>query len=226
MRKMVADQNFSHVKHVGERISFQDLSLSRCTFSSCTLGQGAGLETPTHVRNVDCTECTFDSCSGLGILFDSVTLTDINIAGHPLSLSGCLFRHVTLQGKQGTWVLKKLSPHAADSTTANSLELTHKFYQKGDWALDTSRAQFSETAVFDLPGDLVLRDNATQFIITKTKASEFDDRESLPDLADLVIRKAARSQFDSIVVVAGGDASELAEDLEVLQKLVDLGIAA
>jgi hypothetical protein len=78
--------------------------------------------------------------------------------------------------------------------------------------------------MFSLPGELVRRDPETQFVVRKERLTAAD-LSILSRSMRRRLKRAARSPFDSTVLVVGRDGPDFTGNLVNHRKLVDLGIA-
>jgi len=154
---------------------YEDLDLLRCSFKGCSFGQQARLPSQrTVVRRVHATNCTF-SGGPIGPVF----FEDVHISGRRGSnvwAYGALFKHVTLSGKVGGFVLKASrwgSAAMTDELRASEAAFTvatAAFYASIDWALDISKAEFSMLDWrLEMPSRLVRRDPETQFVARRER---------------------------------------------------------
>jgi len=128
----------------------------------------------TIVRRVHATNCTF-SGGPIGPVF----FEDVHISGRRGSTVwayGALFKHVTLSGKVGSFVLEASRWGPATMTDelraseASFTVATAAFYASIDWALDISRAEFNLLDWrLEMPSRLVRRDPETQFVARRER---------------------------------------------------------
>jgi hypothetical protein len=90
---------------------------------------------------------------------------------------GAVFKHVVFKGKIGRIMISPLISGVAmgklsqDNQKAFN-EANGDFYSGIDWALDLREAEFEEADLRGVPGNLILRDCNSQFLITREKAIE------------------------------------------------------
>jgi hypothetical protein len=89
---------------------------------------------------------------------------------------GAVFRHVTLCGRIGRIMI---SPVVAAAATLPSQQeafdrANAEFYDRVDWALDVSEAEFEEGEIQGIPARLIRRDPDTQFVVTRENALRAD----------------------------------------------------
>jgi hypothetical protein len=172
-------------------------------------------------------------CDVKGAIFDNILVE--NLPGDGLLLWGCALRHVRLTGDfAGINIIPHLTsgallyarekrrsdPFVADNVT---------FYKSVDWALDIREARFGGAVLAGVPGELVIRDPTTQFLVHRDRLLShtlqdiyFDD--VLPvkcDLEDLLQSERTSEVF----VVPELDLEARNAVRRVLEELREAGIA-
>ncbi len=104
-----------------------------------------------------------------------------------------------------------------------------EYYKTVDWAIDISEAKFPGGWTFEaIPGDLIIRDPASQVLIKRDRIANRDWRALNFDGTAIDIAISwfeSDSLFDSVVVVATSNPKWLAKELKVLENLRKQGIA-
>lgn len=152
---------------------FEDLEFRRCTFVGSSLSRTKKPKlrsTVRHVRFLDCREigCTLDAAIIEAVLVDGLETDD-------LLLWGAVFKHVTLRGRIGRFMISPLvTPSQPESVVQRAFDAANAaYYAQVDWALDLREAQFTdEVDLRGIPGRLVRRDPETQLLILREKAVE------------------------------------------------------
>lgn len=179
---------------------------------------------PTRVVDSELTGTRLVNSAAIGVRFEDVTVTGCPTPADPVYLDGCLFRHVVLRGRLGSWLFREMPKAIPDGRRKAFAEAEQQFYAEGEYALDITEAVFESASMFSLPGDLVRRDPETQFLVRKERVAGAD-LSTLPRSAQRWLKRVARSPFDSTVLVVGRDEPDFKESLASHRQLVDLGIA-
>jgi hypothetical protein len=177
MSKLFQDRKFSAFHDRNSRKTFSDLEFRRCYFESCRISWTRDPRRRITVRNVQMVDCEQRGCA-----LDAAIVEDVLVDGFKTDTLfqtwGAVFKHVTLRGKLGRLMI---SPYTS-SFIVNGMkdlrlqkpfdEANRLYYSLVDWALDIREAQFVEADLRGIPGQLVLRDSETQFLITREKGLE------------------------------------------------------
>ena len=217
-------RKFERLRRFNESAVFSGVTLRDCEFHSCDLAQWVDPAYPIRVSDVRVVGCNFFGNSVVGVQFEDVVVDGCVTGDDGLTLRGCLFRHVTLRGKVGDWIVNDLHRDLSESEHAAFLTAATKFYSGVDWVLDISDAAFESAAFFSLPGDLIRRDPETQFLVRKERLVGVD-MSSFSRVMRLRLKRVQRNAYDSTVLVVGRENERFGEELSEHRKLIDLGIA-
>lgn len=151
---------------------FEDLEFRRCTFVNSILSMTKKPHLRSTVRNVrlfDCREigCSLDAAIVEDVLVDGLQTSDFFVTW------GAVFKHVTLRGRIGRFMISPLvTPSQPQSTVQRAFDAANAaYYAQVDWALDLREAEFTdEVDLRGVPGRLVRRDAETQVLILREKA--------------------------------------------------------
>jgi hypothetical protein len=99
------------------------------------------------IRDVAMYRCHHWACYAYGVVFDSITVTDVRGGGvgakAPSFLWGCVLSHVRIRGAfSGVWWRWRVDPND-DGLSRRFLSANLAFYKSIDWALDITEARFS-----------------------------------------------------------------------------------
>ncbi|MFR9800603.1 hypothetical protein ACL02U_32610 [Streptomyces sp. MS06] len=141
-----------------------------------------------------------------------------------IHLAACVFQCVKLSGSVGS--VMTTPPSHSISAEARSLfaESIKEQYRDIEWALDISEAEFVSADFYYVPGDLVRRDEETQFLLHREKLANVEVGK-LGQYAQIAVSRFDSSPFDSIVAVAPKKANDFPEILADLQELRRLEVA-
>jgi len=116
---------------------------------------------------------------GCGIgsaIIENVVIKNVRMHGTQLFLWAAVFRHVELRGTI-SGAIKAFryfdlfraieKPHLQEPFD----EANTEFYESVDWALDISKARFSDLSILNVPARLIRRDPSTQVVLTREKAA-------------------------------------------------------
>jgi hypothetical protein len=203
---------------------FEDLEFRRCTFVGSSLSRTNKPKLRSTVRSVrllDCQEigCTLDAAIVEDVLVDGLETTGL------LLIWGAVFKHVTLRGHIGSFMISPLVTSRPESAVQQAFDAANAaYYAQVDWALDLCEAEFTdEVDLRGVPGRLVRRNPETQVLILREKALQGRWRQL--DLEQTYWPTALtsfleQSSLDSIVLVVPEHVSS-DEGLWTRQSLLD-----
>ena len=214
---------FERLRQYGSGRVFAGFELRKVTFTSSVLAQhddpGFGLV----VRDATLRDCTFKACSMAGVRVEDVT---VDGATFPRStITGCVFRHVTLTGRIGQFILggpvRSMEPAMAAAFT----EAMTGYYRDVDWALDIRQASFADATVRAVPGELIRRDPARHFLLHRRDRQDVMAMPGAPPLAKTYFRDFYLEPFDTMVAIASQRSKTYDNQLAELQWLRERGLA-
>ncbi|NRQ38225.1 hypothetical protein HII36_41305 [Nonomuraea sp. NN258] len=219
----IGKARFENEKVLGSGHSYEGLTLTGCTFAQCAFSQ---LEDPGYglvVRAATLTRCTVRRCTVHGARLEDTVIDRLTTSG-ALRLEACVFNRVTVLGRAGSVMLMPprftLPAERRAAFDAGALE----FYRGVDWALDIRAAEFGSADLYWLPGALVRRDPATQFLLWR-EAFEGVDLGGFPGFARIAAGRFESTPFDSMVAIAPKRSEKYAERLAGLEFLRRRGLA-
>jgi hypothetical protein len=202
---------------------FANLRIAGCTFRRCRLVQQDDPNFGLRVCNVEVEKCRSLACFVAGVHFRDVAVDGFNISSH-MRLDGCFFEHVTLRGRIGPFSIYPPDGLWPASTLPEFNATAFANYRNIDWALDISEAEFSSAEFLYVPGELVRRDEETQFLLRREVLKDVD-LESLPIHAKIYASRFEVTPFDSMVVAAPKRSKTFREQLENLEYMRSAGLA-
>ncbi|MFE6851735.1 hypothetical protein ACFVDH_13205 [Streptomyces sp. NPDC057674] len=220
-------EKFRNLKSVGSGRDLADVQLVRCEFNGCTLAQfddpGFGLV----VRDVVAEKVSAKRCVVDGVRFEDVRIDGLTVSSLT-HLTGCVFRRVTLRGRIGSLMATSPNFGLPEDVREAFVGGVEQFYAGADpateWALDITEAEFTEADLYYVPGHLVRRDPATQFLLHRDRLAGVD-LSSLPLFAQIAVERFGETPFESIVAVAPRRSPNFAERLAAYEALRAAGVA-
>ena len=233
MTKLFQDRKFIDFHDRNSTKTYPDLEFQKCYFESCRISWTKDPRRRITIRNVQMVDCEQRGCA-----LDAAIIEDVVVVGLKTDTLfrtlGAVYKHVTLKGKIGTLMI---SPYTAPFI-ANGMkdlrlqkpfdEANRLYYSSVDWAMDIREAQFVEADLRGVPGQLVLRDPETQFLITREKALEGKWKEI--DLSgtywQITIENFLKGEFESGILVAPKQNPRFRPLLAGLWALRDAGVVS
>jgi hypothetical protein len=193
---------------------------------NCSIGSFNRHARPV-IRNVKLVDCAMGG-SFNGAIIEEVLIDGLR-TGKWLASYGSVFQHVTLRGKIGSIMTRSIFHALEDANSPINrfyAEANAAYYAGVDWALDIREAEFIEADLDGVPGHLVRRDPATQFLLTREKALQGAWRDV--DLAETywptAIETFLNTGLPSEILVAPKRVSSFSKLLDGLKKLRDAGV--
>ena len=160
-RQFVREQ-FDGIDVRGSRL-IADRVLDRCTIIICHARAKNHLKRPVF-RRILLKECRLVSTDAHGAVFDDCTVDGLRT--NRLSIiTGCAFRHVTLRGDVGQFLIRGAADLEPDRLDGANLE----FYNAVDWALDIRDVRATTLDIRNVPLHLIRRNPETQAIVRKAR---------------------------------------------------------
>lgn len=227
---VIRNQEFAGLNDYGTGRIVESIRLEHCYFHFCGFSTTQDVQSRSTARNMEIIDCAV-SGSDVG----PAILEDIHVDGLQIHeifiLWDPLFKHVTLEGKIGSVKINNVITSIDwDPQVQREFDLAREaYYQNLDWALDISRARFSDFSMRGVPARLVRIDPATQGIVTRKSALQDGWREQVRPADDLWI-------FMIDLFIEDGDADlvlavprntqgrRYRELLDSLNELKDLGV--
>lgn len=216
---LVENQELVGAKMLGSGRTLGPVDFEWCVFSGSVLAQWDDPDLGLVVRDVTARRSRAVRCAAHGVRFEDVSVDGLAITSL-LHLNGCVFKHVTLSGNIGP--LMATPPHSSvpqdvrDRFAAGIVA----YYSGVDWALDISRAAFSDASFYYVPGHLIRRDEETQFLLHRDRVEQFGPLERLPSYAQIAASRFESTPFDTVVAIAPKRSKHFATwkaELEVLR---------
>jgi len=232
MTRLFENKTFERLFEDGCGAVYADFVFRRCTFRSCDISITRDPKLRTTVRNIELIDCVRKrDPAGLScpIIEDSF-IENLRIE-ELLQTWGAVFKHVTLKGRIGPLMLSNcLGP---TSTTTDAMQQAFKeanaaYYSTVDWALDISRAEFTQDCdIRGIPAKLIRRDAETQIVVTRERAIQGEWRKLDLDKTywQVAIELMLERGDEDVVLVAPKRAKDFKHLLRGLQLLRDAGVA-
>lgn len=221
--RIFKNQTYRDVEIIGA-FSKEAFEFERCTFDHCRAGSRTG---PRHrLRRITLRRCTLDNCHLFPSIFEDCLFEDIAFRGDITvrQFRGCAFKHVTIAGPVRASLDIFDYPLHRDRADLLAAE-DAAYYRDVDWALDISRAEFTEVRIHTIPGRLIRRDQETQALVRREKL--VDDRWSKMNLGLLEydLKDLIRSGKEDLVLIAPRRGKNFKAALAAIQRLREAGIA-
>lgn len=216
---------FENVKSIGSHRVLEGLELTRCEFRAASLAQYDDPGMNLVVRDVTLTRCAARGRSRLhGVRLDTVVVDGLTTAPEAW-LDACAFRHVVLRGRIGSLMIVPPPVTMDRALRAAFTDTIVRHYAEVDWAIDIAAAEFSGDVSFHfVPGDLVRRDPATQFLLRRETVAGAN-LEAFPVRAQIEASRFALTPFDSIVAIAPKRSRNFEQIRDDLERLRTAGLA-
>lgn len=176
MKNIFQEREFRSFYDNNSGKTFRDLEFRKCHFVSCAISITRDPRYRSKVKNVQMINCEQHGCALEAAIIEDVLIDGLKTNGL-LQSWGAVFKHVVFRGKIGRIMISPLISGVAmgklsqDNQKAFD-EANEGFYFGIDWALDLREAEFEEADLRGVPGNLILRDGYSQFLITREKAKE------------------------------------------------------
>ncbi|MEU1176625.1 hypothetical protein ABZ464_03070 [Streptomyces sp. NPDC005820] len=208
-------------KIVNTDVVLEQFDLKGLEFRGCALAQ---FEHPLMavVRRGTLSRCKAVGCSVHGVRFEEIVAENITFS-KPMNFAACTFRQVRLEGRIGAFLTTPPHYSLSEEVSRTFVDAMVSYYRDVDWALDISGAEFSDASLYMVPGDLVRRNEETQFLLRRSVFEAAGD--GLPSSAASYRDRFSRTPFDSFVEIAPVRSKYFREFHEELTELRRLGLA-
>lgn len=224
MRARLVNEEFDNCKVIGPEKIVENFELERCTFVGSAAIQWDDPVPTLVIRCIEAVKCTLDNCSVAGTRLEDITIDDLRIKGGMLYLTGCVLSRVTLRGKIGSLMAIPPRPGLGKELSPRASQAIVEAYKSVDWALDISKAEFTDASFDFVPGELIKRDPETQFLLRRERIAEVEPGR-FPEATRSLLERFERTPFDSIVLVAPKRSRQFQELLGLFQSLREAGLA-
>jgi hypothetical protein len=221
--RRIEKREFVEEMTLGSGGEFANLRITGCTFKRCRLVQQDDPNFGLRVSNVQVEKCRSLACLVAGVYFRDVNVDGFNISSN-MRLDGCFFERVILRGRIGPFSINPPDGTWPASTWSEFTATAFAKYRTIDWALDISEAEFSSAEILYVPGELVRRDEETQFLLRREVLKDVD-MESLPVYSKIYVSRFEVTPFDSMVVAAPKRSKTFREQLQNLEYMRSAGLA-
>jgi hypothetical protein len=223
MARATVSGMFDGLRHVGSDREFAGLDIVDARFTGCRLSQSTDPGFGLVVRDVTVRHTRAYRCAVNGVRFEDVTVDGLASQGL-LRLGYCVFRHVVLRGRVGPMMTvpppSSLPPETMRSFTSAVVD----YYRDIDWALDISAAEFSDADFYFVPGDRIIRDPDTQYLLRRERIRSVE-LGALPPFAQIFAGRFEVTPFDTIVAIAPTRSKDFPVLRAELEKLREAGLA-
>lgn len=196
-------QAFRHFRDRGSGRTFSDLIFRNCTFINSSLSLTTNPRRRSTIRNVTVTNSKTINCDVNCALIEDVLVENVQ-SNDFVGIWGAAFKHVTLRGSISHLKISSLIDGVVKPEQQRPFDDANlRYYQDVDWALDIREAECENIDLRGVPGRLVLRDPATQVLVTRQKAEAGHWRTLAlsktywPEALELYLRE---SPWDAVVL--------------------------
>jgi uncharacterized protein YjbI with pentapeptide repeats len=221
--KGVEQSSFERLRQYGSGRTFSGLDLRSVNFTSCTLAQHDDPTLGLVVRDAMIVNCSFSACVMAGVAVENVVVNGAKFSRS--SISGCVFRNVTLRGKIGQFILGGPVTSLPSKMYDDFSRCLKEYYRDVDWAMDISDAVFVDATIRAVPGELIRRNPERHFLLRRENRDLVLSRSDSPDLAKAYFRDFDLTPFDSMVAIAAQGSKNFERQLADLQWLREKGLA-
>lgn len=202
MTRIFDGREFRHFRDRGSGRTFSDLIFRNCTFVNSSLSITTNPRHRSTIQNVAVINARIVNCSVNCAIIQDVLVE--NVQNNFLGIWGAAFKHVTLRGNITDLKFSSLIDGLVKPAQQRPFDDANlRYYQDVDWALDIREAECENIDLRGVPGRLVLRDPATQVLVTRQKAEAghwrtFDlSKTYWPEGLELYLRE---SPWDAVVL--------------------------
>jgi hypothetical protein len=230
-KNMIDGQTFQLLSDPELPESLTDATLTRCTFVACTFGTTARAPSDRrNIRSVVLRNCKAMSNCSLGpAILESVEISDLSTQGLCIAW-GAVYKHVRFRGSCGRFMSSFLpTPVHSAQKVALFERANRSYYERVDWAIDISRAEFEEIDIRNVPARLIRRDPETQVVVRRDKIEATRNTWQNLDLAGTPwansLANVLRWGLEDKVLVAPKRSRDFAKWLSGLKLLQRAGVA-
>lgn len=223
-------------KSIGGRIENAQLSgyvFNKTIFDSCICTRSLKPGNWSSLKEMLLIDVSQVNCDIHTTKIEKVSLDNLKRLGSdPLFLWGCVFKNVKLTGKiSGIKINRNVGLTSLVPSGEQALwdEAIKNYYTTVDWALDISQARFAGGISLEaIPGEKIIRNPETQVLVKRSSLFDKDWRSIDYGKSSFDIALSwflSDSLFDSVVLVARMGSKDGKNDVEVLTRLRQAGIA-
>jgi len=218
-RRQLLRQDFEGIDIRGGCL-IADQVLERCTASICHAHAKSHLQRPTF-RRILVKNCKLVSTDAHGAVFDDCTIDGL-LTNRLSMVTCCAFRHVTVRGNVGQFMIRgagDVEPDPLDRANA-------EFYKGVDWALDITAVRATTLDIRNVPLHLIRRDPETQAVVRRAHLAHDDMvRLGLGPTATQLLSTFLPHGPDEKLFVAGVRSKTYDRWVEAFAQLRDAGLA-
>lgn len=214
--------------HVTRNVTLEDLEFFNCEFVGEGLTTYGSASHRSTARNIRLKDCRLNSFFGNGVVFDGVVVDGLRTSRMPVILNGCAFRHVTLAGHLGRFLINRNVTYDDDLRNEAFHAANAAFYDTVDWALDISNAQAACIEIRGaIPARLIRRNPDDQVAMTRDVAlsgewQHYDPISSFTIAVSIFLDSSA----DENVFVAARRSRHFKEEVAFFHRLRDAGLVS
>ncbi len=180
------------------------------------------------VRNVEILHCQILSPGAVGcaifenVLVDGLYTRDVTICWGPV------FKHVTLRGKIGRFIVNPMSAYDEPDAHRALHEANAAYYRNVDWALDIREADFVDLTLRGVPGRLIRRDPANSVLVSaaRLRGRDWKIPGVVGSACEVGIKQMAYFGLEDLVMIACGlTRAKRQRELDAYKALRDAGLA-
>ena len=161
-KRQVSGQTFFNIRVKRGDIGESGFEFDECSFEACSVSVDRSDRSHVKLSHVDLRACRVAGGGLRGVHLVDCSVRGLQVSSMPQVL-GCVFEHVTLEGKINKLMIRPELPTVDDQ--APFLAAAAKAYERIDWALDISEVDAYNLEVKGIPSRLIRRDPETQIVV-------------------------------------------------------------
>ena len=154
-------------------IEISNKELINCIFDNCHIGTRDDITKLSIFRNIDMIDCSLLNCLIGPVILEDITIKNLK-TGDIAIFNLPLLKHIKIEGKIGKIKINNIGFNLMPTLEEKKkmIDMKNSFYQKVDWAIDISNAEFLDFFCLGIPTNLFKINPEHQFIANRDKIIE------------------------------------------------------
>ena len=154
-------------------IEISNKKLINCIFDNCHIGTHDNITKLSIFKNIDMTDCLLFNCLIGPVILEDITIKNLK-TGDIAIFNLPLLKHIKIEGKIGKIRINNIGFNLMPTPEEKKkmIDMKNSFYQKVDWAIDISNAEFLDFFCLGIPTNLFKINPEHQFIANRDKIIE------------------------------------------------------